>query len=178
LDKGKSDPSLTPENFVRALVGSYRRNFDPVRLPAEIDQLQAEHSELIDLYTQLPTPLAKQKAKERFEKLEERIKELQTQQQDMSDIVADQYEEMLALQRSIAEAKIALRSESGERAFRQRAEAIRAVIQRIECTFVATGHKGGGPVKRNSKLVNVKIYPVAGDPASFNVLIASKEHSL
>ena len=56
-----------------------------------------------------------------------------------------------------------MRTEAGERSLRQRAEALRAVIQRIECRFIATGAKGSGWGKRNAQLVSVTIYPVVGD---------------
>ncbi len=37
---------------------------------------------------------------------------------------------------------------------------MRAVIQRIECTFTATGVSGSGWGKKNAQLATVTIYPV------------------
>ena len=73
------------------------------------------------------------------------------------------------LQCAIADAEQSMQSEAGERALRQRAEAIRAVVQRMECTFTATGETGGGWGKKNARLTAVKIYPVVGDSAEFPV---------
>jgi hypothetical protein len=75
-----------------------------------------------------------------------------------------------------------MKSKDGERALRQGAEAIRAVVQRIECTFTATGQKGGGWGRKNSRLVKVTFYPISGDPAEFSVdskgtLKYSSDHS-
>jgi len=71
------------------------------------------------------------------------------------------------LQSAIAEAQLALAKETGERALRERAEALRAVIQRIECTFKATGQRGGGWGKRGSELATVTIYPVVGESGEY-----------
>src|SRR5262249_54002791 len=56
------------------------------------------------------------------------------------------------LQRANADAKLALRREASDRDLRQRAEALRAVVQRIECTFTATGQTvaGSRPDSKNS----------------------------
>ncbi len=73
-------------------------------------------------------------------------------------------------------------NKGGDRAFRQRAEALRAVIQRIECRFTATGKAGGGWGKKNAVLTSVKIYPFSGEavevPAeSKGTLLYSSAHS-
>jgi hypothetical protein len=68
-----------------------------------------------------------------------------------------------------------MRNEAGERALRQRAEKLRAVIQRIECTFTAAGAAGGGWGKRNARLATVKVYPVGGDHLEFS---SDRESSL
>jgi hypothetical protein len=120
-------------------------------------------------------PRAKEKAKEQFAKLEARMGELRQQQEDAGEVVATAYREMPELQRAIADARLAMRAKDGERALRQRAQALRAIIQRIECTFTATGQTGGGWGKRNSRLLGVTIYPVAGDPAYFE---ADRESAL
>lgn len=177
-----SAPDTSPDDFVDACVECYRKNFDPSGLNAEIAKLEAEHDALMDRWADLPTPRAKEKARERFAELEARIAELRRQGEDAAEVVYTNYREMHDLQTAIADARLALRSEEGERALRRRAEALRGVIQRIECTFTATGAKGGGWGKRNSKLVRVTIYPVCGDSVAFSVeskgtLMYSSAHS-
>ena len=49
-----------------------------------------------------------------------------------------------SLRQAITNARLAMKSEAGESALRRRAEALQAVIQRIECTFVATGETKTG----------------------------------
>jgi dihydrofolate synthase/folylpolyglutamate synthase len=46
----------------------------------------------------------------------------------------------------------------------RRAEALRAVLGRIEWTFTATGKTGGGRGNKSSRLTKVTIDPVSGDP--------------
>ena len=93
---------------------------------------------------------------------------MRDQEEDAAEVVATHYRQMHDLQLAIANAKLALRSEAGERALRQRAEALRAVVQRIECTFTATGETGGGWGKKNARLATVTIYPVEDDPVEFS----------
>jgi hypothetical protein len=88
----------------------------------------------------------------------------------------------LDLRTAIADAKLAMENQAGERVLRQRAEALRAVIQRIECTFTATGQTGGGWGKKNARLARVMIYPVVGDSVEFSAdskgtLLYSSAHS-
>jgi hypothetical protein len=169
------DPTLTPqlraheEDFVAALLDSFRRTHDPAEIQQQIDQLDNEHTALMKRYADLPTPRAKEKAKKELAAVEGRIAQLEQQQQDIAESVEQQYQKLQQLQQAIAEAKRAMRSESGERALRRRAEAIRAVIHRIECKFVATGHKGGGPGKNNARLAAVTIYPIVGDAGHYPI---------
>ena len=94
--------------------------------------------------------------------------ELERQQEDAAGVVQFHYCEMHALNTAIVEAKLAMRSEAGERALRRRrAEALRDVIGRIDCKFVVTGTTGGGPGKNNAQLVAVMIHLVAGDPIEY-----------
>ena len=97
-------------------------------------------------------------------------------------VVTQQFRELRDLQQAIADAKVAMKSEAGERALRQRAEALQAVVRRIECTFTATGQTGGGWGNKNARLAKVTIYPVTGDPAAFSsyskgTLLYSSAHS-
>ena len=67
-------------------------------------------------------------------------------------------------------------------ALRQRAESLRAIIHRIECTFTATGQTGGGWGKKNARLATVTIYPVIDDSAEISAnskgtIIYSSAHS-
>lgn len=182
LQREFSVNDLGPDEFVEACVECYRENFDPSGLSAEVAKLEAEHDALMERWADLPTARAKEKAKERFNELEARIAELRRQGEDVAEVVASNYREIHDLQSAIADARLAMRSEQGERALRQRAEAVRGVIQRIECTFTATGAKGGGWGKRNSKLAQVKIYPICGESVAFSVesestLMYSNAHS-
>src|SRR5262249_41960972 len=151
-------------------------------LDAEIAKLDAEHTALMRGWADLTNPRAKAKADAELARLDDRIKELEQQQQDAAEVVVSQFREMHNLQRAIDTVKAAMRSETGERALRQRAQAVRSVIQRIECTFTATGETGGGWGKKNARLVKVTIYPVVGDPVSFSAggkgtLLYSSAHS-
>jgi DNA invertase Pin-like site-specific DNA recombinase len=144
-------------------IAFYRRCFSPEGLDAQLAELDAQHTALMHRYADLPTPLAKEKAKKELAALEDRIGELRRQQQDISNIVEQQWREVRDLAKAVKDTQRALTSESGERALRQRAEALQAIIQRIECTFTATGETGGGWGKKNAHLATVTIYPVVGD---------------
>jgi hypothetical protein len=70
-----------------------------------------------------------------------------------------------------------MQKDASEHALRHKAEALRGVIQRIECTFVATGETGAGWGKRNSRLVQVEFYPVVGDSLAFRAGPESPIHA-
>jgi hypothetical protein len=174
----------TAHEFVEACLAAYRANFDPSAVEAELTKLREEHDRLVDRWADRPTKRAKDTAAARLADLEARMEELERQQQDAAEVVETHDREMLDLQQAVADAKLAMQNDAGERALRQRAEALRAVIERIECSFVATGYTRGGPGKKNSRLVTVTIYPVGGgestalsaDPGI--ALPSSKVHSL
>jgi hypothetical protein len=160
---------------------SYRANFNPSGIEGELARLEAEHTALVDKWSDLPTPRAKEKAKERFEALEARMEALRQQQQDASDVVTRHWQELRGLQRDVRGARAAMLSEGGERALKQKAAALRAVIHRVECTFRATGKVGGGWGKRNSELVRVTVLPVVGEKATYaakSALQPSREWAL
>lgn len=157
----------TPDEFVEACIACYREKFDPTAIDEEIDRLEAEHSALVDEWRDLPTPQAKAKAKAKFEKLEARMDELRKQQSNIGELVGQHYREMKDFQDAIGRARIEFDKGADERTMRQRAEALRGIIQRIECTFTATGSTGGGWGKKNSKLVEVTFYPIVGDKLIF-----------
>lgn len=159
----------TPFEFLDACITCYRSHFDSSKLEDDIERLEAEHSALMQQWSDLPTPLAKEKAKEQFAELEARIGKLRRRQVDLGKVVSNHYQEMIHLQDAIATAERSMKSVNDERALRQRAEALRTIIQRIECTFTATGEKGGGWGKKNARLTKVTIYPVVGDSAEFSV---------
>jgi DNA invertase Pin-like site-specific DNA recombinase len=170
------------DGFVEACVEHYRAVFDPSKLTAEVERLEAEHTAMMQRWADLPTPRAKEKARERFGALEARMESLRRQQEDLGGVVAAHYGEMCDLRRAIDDAKRAMEGEAAERALRQRAEALRAIIQRIECTFTKTGETGGGWGKRNARLATVTIYPVVGDSVAFSAesrgtLMYSSAHS-
>jgi hypothetical protein len=128
-----------------------------------VEQLEAEHSQLVQQWADLPTARAKAKARERFAALEARIDELRRQQHDASEDVARHCRELTDLQEAIYEARLAMKSEAGAQALRRRAEALRGTLCRIECEFVATGKKSFGPGNTRSKLVALNFIPVAGE---------------
>jgi DNA invertase Pin-like site-specific DNA recombinase len=177
------DPFARPGSpYVRDCLAAYRSLFDPTAVVEEVERLEAEHDALMGRWADLPTPRAKEKAKHRFAELEARIGQLQQQQEDAAEAVEWHYRRLTDLQAALAEAKLAMRSETGERALRQRSEAIRAVIQRIECTFVATGTIKAGGGKKHSQLATVTFYPVVGDPVALSAeskatLVYSSAHS-
>jgi DNA invertase Pin-like site-specific DNA recombinase len=157
----------TEYEFIMSCVDLYQSTFDPAKVATEIQQLEAEHTALVELWNDLPTARAKEKAKEKFEAVEARIDHLRRQQEDVAEVVASHYQELLDVQEAISAAERAMQSEAGERALRQRAEALRGIIQRIECTFAATGQTGAGWGKKNTRLVKVTIYPVVGAVAEY-----------
>jgi hypothetical protein len=180
--KEKYDGWKSVDDFTYACVQCYRANFDPAAVEAEIERLDAQHTALMDKWAGLTLPLAREKVNRQIATLEIRIEELKQQRRDVAGLVEQHYREMCDLKLAIADAKLAMRAEAGERALRQRAEALRAVVQRIECTFTATGATGGGWGKKNSQLVKVTIYPVVGESVEFSAdskgtLLYSNAHS-
>jgi len=159
----------TDFEFIDQCIRCYRERFDPSAITPEIERLDAEHTALVNRWGDLPTPLAKDKAKERLTQLEKQIQEFKRQQEDVGESVANHYAEMTDLQDAIEKAKAAMRKEADEVSLRQRALALRGIIQRIECTFISTGQRGGGWGKKNSRLARVTIYPVVGESAEFPV---------
>jgi hypothetical protein len=160
-----SGEDATEYEYVQGLVDLYRKRFDPSAVDAEIAKLEAEYDKLMEGWRDLPTAIAKARAKKRFEEVEARIEQLREQKKDAATVVEEHYHEMETLRDAIEDATKAFQAVSGERALRHKAEAIRKVIQRIECRFVATGKTGGGSwANRGHKLVSVTIYPLVGEP--------------
>jgi DNA invertase Pin-like site-specific DNA recombinase len=155
-------------DFVGQLLDSYRSNFDAGAIELDLAKLEAEHTALMDRWADLPTPRAKDKAKQKLAELEAKIDAMEKQKQDAAGVVEKHWKEMHDLQKAIQEARRAMTSESGERANRRRAEALRSVIERIECTFTATGIKAGRQGgQRSSRLASVTIYPLIGDAVEY-----------
>jgi hypothetical protein len=163
-----------PDDFVDAVVGCYRWVFDPSAVETEDRQLESEHEALMGQWADLPTKLAKEKAKQRFAELEGRIEELRRQLEDAAEIVEQHYREVRDLQSAIADTRLMMQSETGAQALRHRAEALRGLLCRIECEFVLTGkaaacvvrgkkRRAGGPGNTRSKLVALNFLPVVGD---------------
>jgi DNA invertase Pin-like site-specific DNA recombinase len=160
----------------------YRRCFSPDRVDERLAELESAHDALVQQCLNLTTERAIAKANKQLAELETQIQSLEQQRHNVADSVEQQWREVLDLSRAIKDAQKAMQHDTGERALRLRAEALRAVIQRIECTFVATGETGGGWGKKNARLATVTIYPVVGDPAKFSgdskgTLMYSSAHS-
>jgi len=119
------------------------------------------------------------KVNRQLAELEAEIEQLEQKRKNVADIVERQWREVLDLSQAIRETERAM---SDDRNLRRRAEAIRSVIQRIECKFSATGKTGGGWGKKNSRLESITFYPVLGDSVEFPVdskgtLMYSSAHS-
>jgi hypothetical protein len=157
------------EPDVETVAEVYRSGYDPAKIEDRLAELEGQHDILTEQCLKLTTRRAIDKANKKLADLEAQIKGLEEQKENLADIVEKEWQEILDLSQAVSEAQRAMLSETGERALRQRAQALRAVIQRIECTFTVTGHTGGGPGKKNSRLAAVTIYPVAGDTAQYEV---------
>jgi hypothetical protein len=180
-EKYKAKPA-TPGGFTDACLACYRSVFDPAAVEAELAKQEAAHTALTEQCLKLTTPRAVAKANQQLAELESQIARLEQQRQDLADLVERHWREILDLGRAIAEARRAMESGTGERALRQRAEALRAIVHRIECTFTATGQTGAGWGKKNARLVAVTFYPVVGDSVAFSAdskgtLMYSSAHS-
>lgn len=162
--KGLKDKSYPLDDFAADAVDLYRSAFDPAVAEEELRKCRAEYDRLVDGWADLPTKRAKDTAKAKLATLEARLEDLERQQTSAADVVVKAWQEMRTLQAAIAEARIAMHCGDGERSVRRKAEAIRKVVQRIECTFAATGKKGKGA----SKLVKVTIYPLVGDAVALD----------
>jgi hypothetical protein len=137
-------PSLPAVDLVRDCVAYYRSVFDPSGLAVEVERLEAEHTAMMRRYADLPTPRAREKAKADLAALEDRIAELEGQQQNVADVIERYYRQMTDLPESIAAARLAMKSENDAQALRRRAEALKGLLVEIWCEFVATGRKGRG----------------------------------
>lgn len=113
--------------------------------------------------------MAKEKAKKQLEALEARIQELGSEGENLAQDVADQYRQAEELCLAIVDARRSLASKKGERANRERAEALRKVIAKIVCYFDETGKTGTGWGKRHTRLAKVVIHPTVGEPAAISV---------
>jgi DNA invertase Pin-like site-specific DNA recombinase len=172
--RDSSQEDSTHFEFVQACLDCYRARFDPSASTAEIERLEAEHTELMGQWADLPTPRAKEKARARFTELEARIEELKRQQEDAAEVVEQHYQQMNDLQQAIEDAQAAMRSEADAQSLRRRAEALRGLLCRIECEFVLTGKTGtctvdgttrnvGGAGNSRSMLSGVSFVPISGD---------------
>jgi hypothetical protein len=164
---------------VERAVKFYRRCFSADRFDGQLAGLEAEHSALTEKCLNLKTERSIAKVNEELAELESKIKHLEQQKKNVGDTVERQWREVLELSDAIKQAEKSM-TDGGN--LRRRAESLRAVIQRIECAFTATGETGGGWGKKNSRLATVTIYPVVDDPAAFpasskGTLMYSSAHS-
>lgn len=167
--KQAGPPEVQLPDFVAAVLECYRTNFDPIAVAAKLEDLQAEHDREVEKWGDLPTPLAKEKAKAKLKMLEADITELEQHQRDLTGVVERHYGEAQALLKAITDARIVERSESGERALRRKAAVTRKVVHRVECLFTAPVKVAGRPGRAKPLLAAVTIYPVLGDPAEYVV---------
>lgn len=164
---------------VNRAVEFYRRCFSPGRYSERLATLESEHDSLTADCLKLKTERSIAKANQQLADLEAKIAKLEQQRENQADAVERQWREVNDLRDAIDAATAAM---GKGQSLRQRAEALRAIIHRIECTFTATGVQGGGWGKKNSKLVSVTVYPVVGESVVFpadskGTLPYSKAHS-
>jgi hypothetical protein len=161
VDEG---PGGDGRKYVEDCLHAYHRHFDPAAVAADIARAEAELRELMDRWGTLPNlPVVQEEKNARLTELNTRIEELRAQSENVAEVVETAFREMLALRAAIASAMAAMEGASSERAYRQRAAKLRAVIQRIECRFVPTGLTGRGRGRRHTRLAEIVIYPVLGD---------------
>lgn len=157
----------------------YRRCFTAERFAKQLAEVEAEHDTLTAKCMNLTTERSIAKANDQLAALELKIERFEQQQKNVGDIAEQQWREVLDLSDAIKQAE---RSMSSDRDFRRRSEDLRAIIQRIECKFTATGKTGSGWGNKNSELATVTIYPVSGDSVEFSAeskgtLMYSSAHS-
>lgn len=159
--KHADDPvvAYSPHVFEKDCLAAYRANFDLSAVKTEVEELEAEHTRLTRGWSDLPTPRAKEKAKAELAALEARIAELEKQQEDAAEVVEAAYRELNDLDQAVRDARKAM----GAADLRRRAEALRGLLCRIDCEFVATGKKSAGSGNARSKLVSITFHPIAGD---------------
>ncbi len=169
-------------DYVPSLIGAYERCFNPGNLAAERKRVEAEHDKQVQVWAELPTARAKDKAKHQLEALDARLNELEAQSENLAETVKEHYQQVSDLSDAIDKAERSMRTTEGERAQRQRAAALGEVIDRIVCEFTLTGEKGSGWGKKNTRLTTVTIHPLIGEPATFSAdskgtLLYSSAHS-
>jgi DNA invertase Pin-like site-specific DNA recombinase len=141
----------------------YRRCFDPQKIDERLKDLEAQHDTLTEQALNVKTERAVAKVNQKLAALEADIKRLEEQKQNLADITLAQWKEIEDLAKAIDEAKEAMESEAGAHALRQKAEALRAILCRIDCEFALTGKKSSGPGQSSSRLVALTFLPIAGE---------------
>jgi DNA invertase Pin-like site-specific DNA recombinase len=164
LVRDSHEEDATEGEFILGCIEQYNRAFDPGAVEAERAELDERHSKLTARWADLPTPRAKEKAAKELADLEGRIAALEQQQEDLAELVEHYYQELHELGEAIAAARAAL---TGERDLRVKAAKLRTVLDRIECTFVATGEHGSGPGRKHARLAKLTFVPNAGDPREY-----------
>jgi DNA invertase Pin-like site-specific DNA recombinase len=155
----------TEHEFIDGLIKLYRKRFDPSQVALEIEQLDDEHTEMTEGFRELKSPLAIEKANKQLAELEGRIEALRRQQQDASAVVEEHYTQLSDLQKAIADAKRAMTKGDTETAYRQRAEALRGLLWRIDCSFIVTGKKVWGGGSAGSVPSVITFLPISGGDA-------------
>jgi hypothetical protein len=171
------DPLTGADEFVVDCVNSYRSLFDPAAVEEEMAKLDAEHETLRVRCLNLTTPLAIEKTNRQMAALEGKMAEIRRYRQDLAEAVGKQWQDLNNLHLAIVEARIAMGGGQGlgdgggmsERQARKRAEDLRAVIQRIECEFSATGKRGTGWGRKNAEMSWITFYPLVGEEKRYKV---------
>jgi hypothetical protein len=151
------------EPDIEHVIEVYRRSFDPQKIDQQLADLEAQHDTLTEQALNVRTERAVAKVNQRLADLEDQIKRLEAQRQNLADIALAQWREVEDLSRAVGEAEEAMKSEAGAKALRQKAEALRGILCRIDCEFTLTGKHSSGPGQASSKLVALTFVPIAGD---------------
>jgi DNA invertase Pin-like site-specific DNA recombinase len=157
-------PEWSLPEFLAACVHTYRGLFDRTRVEAELAKLQADLDRLVDGWKDLPNRRAKDAAKTRLDALDARMKELEHQREDAAEQVVKFWSQVEDLTDAIVQARQTMRDDDSPQALRRKAEAVRAVICRIDCEFVLTGRTVTSPGKARSRVSAVTLLPVTGEP--------------
>jgi DNA invertase Pin-like site-specific DNA recombinase len=151
----------------KGFTGSYGILFERVRprLEKQLIDKQAEIDKMLDDFTDLPDRL-RHRAIERMQPLQDEIDDLGLQLKDWRGPYANLRQQLDARQEGMTRAQKTIRKEGAER---QKADALRGVIDRIVCHFHHT-KKASKSGEHNGKSIldRVEIFPVSGGKVCFS----------
>lgn len=151
-------PAKSEADYHR-LIDIYEQLFEWRRreLENEATTLEDKHRRMTAQYFDLP-PLAQELSREKISSLEQEIARIRDRLQPLHQHIEACWADLHSLKERIEHAKVVMEKGS----LRQITEALRSVIDKIECSFSAKG-------KAHSSLEKVTIIPLVGDPVMMNV---------